>query len=168
MPPTPLPKPVEDGIAEYLAAALSASTWDGPISTFSAVVDECPDWDAADGELDVLRVAVVPAPQMEFRLRETRGADLHRPDIGILMSKKIVDSSEKATLRALRTQIVDRIRKSIDTPAVFPAVNPAMPSEYQLVSIDIETTFDRQAMGGPRIFAAAIRLVYVAYLAPPG
>lgn len=166
--PTTLPKPVEDGIAEYLAAALTASTWDGPITSFTAVVDESPDWDAAEGELDVLRVAIVPAPQMEFRLRETRGADLHRPDIGILMSKKIVDSSEKATLRALRTQILDRIRKSISASNVFPAVNPAMPAEYQLVQIDVETTFDRQAMGGPRIFAAAIRLVYVALLSPPG
>jgi hypothetical protein len=165
--PTSLPKPVEDGIAEYLAAALTASQWDGPIASFTAEVDECPEWDASDGDLDVLRVAVVPAPEMEFRLRDTRGADLHRPTIGLLMSKKITDSSEKQTLRALRTQIVDRIRSSIDDATTFPNVVPSLPAAYQLVSIEVETTFDRQAMGGPRVFMAAIRLVYVALLSPP-
>lgn len=166
--PTILPKPMEDGIAEHLAAALTAATWDGPIPKFTAVVDECPEWDVADGDMDTLRVAVIPAPQMEFRLRETRGADLHRPDIGILMSKKITDHSERSTLRALRTQIVDRIRRSVSDATAFPTVSPAMPSEYQLVTIEVETTFDRVAMGGPRIFTAAIRLVYVALLSPPG
>jgi hypothetical protein len=165
--PTALPKPVEDGIAEYLAAALTASSWDGPIASFQAEVDECPEWDAAEGDLNILRVAVVPAPEMEFQLRETRGADLHRPTIGLLMSKKISDPAERQTLRALRTQILDRIRRSISDPTVFQGVTPSLPPEYQLVSIDVETTFDRQGMGGPRVFMAAIRLVYVALLAPP-
>ena len=38
--------PLEDIIAENLVARLNAATWDGDIVSFTAEVDEVPEWDA--------------------------------------------------------------------------------------------------------------------------
>lgn len=160
MPTTPIDTPLEDTIADYLAAALSAATWKGPTSSFTAVIDEAPEWDAAEGDLDALRVAIVPGPSIEMQFRSSsRGTDRFRIDTGILLSKRVADKAERKALRALRTEIVEKLRQG-----TLPAVVPSLPEWINLTTVEIETTWDRQSIGGPRIFTAAIRVVHEAHL----
>jgi hypothetical protein len=160
MPTTPIDQPLEDIIAENMAAALSAATWKGPTTSFTAVVEEAPEWDHAEGDLDTLRVAVVPGPSMELTLRSARGSDKVRIDTGIMLAKAIVDRAERKALRALRTEIVEKIRQG-----ALPVAVPSIPSWCSLVAVEIETAWDRVGVGGPRIFTCALRVVHEAHLA---
>jgi hypothetical protein len=155
--------PLEDTIADNLVAALNAATWDGDITTFVSEKDECPEWDAAEGEVDSFRVAVVPGPSIEFDLKSTRGADKIVIDTGIVMAKALVNKAERQKLRALRNQIIDKIRLG-----TLPTASPSIPSWLRLTDIHIDTAWDKQAQGGPRIFSSQIRIVYTAMISDLG
>jgi hypothetical protein len=155
--------PLEDIIAENLVARLNAATWDGDIVSFTAEVDEVPEWDAAEGELDLFRVAVVPGPSLSFTLKETRGGDKLVIDTGIVMAKALTAKAERKALRALRNQIIDRIRLG-----TLPVASPTVPDWLRLTSIEIDTAWDKQAQGGPRIFSSQVRVVHTAIISDPG
>lgn len=155
--------PLEDIIAENLVARLNAATWDGDIVSFTAEVDEVPEWDAAEGQLDLFRVAVVPGPSLAFTLKETRGGDKLVIDTGIVMAKALISKAERKAMRALRNQIIDRIRLG-----TLPAASPSVPDWLRFTSIEIDTAYDKQAIGGPRVFSSQIRVVHTAIIADPG
>jgi hypothetical protein len=155
--------PLEDIIAENLVARLNAATWDGDIVSFTAEVDEVPEWDAAEGQLDLFRVAVVPGPSLAFTLKETRGGDKLVIDTGIVMAKALISKAERKAMRALRNQIIDRIRLG-----TLPVASPAVPDWLRFTSIEIDTAYDKQAIGGPRVFSSQIRVVHTAIIADPG
>jgi hypothetical protein len=155
--------PLEDIVAENLVARLNAATWDGDIVSFTAEIDEVPEWDAAEGELDLFRVAVVPGPSLAFTLKETRGGDKLVVDTGIVMAKALTSKAERKALRSLRNQIIERIRLG-----TLPAASPAVPDWLRLTSLEIDTAWDKQAQGGPRIFSAQIRIVHTAIIANTG
>jgi hypothetical protein len=155
--------PLEDIIAENLVARLNAATWDGDIVSFTAEIDEVPEWDAAEGQLDLFRVAIVPGPSLAFTLKETRGGDKLVIDTGIVMAKALTSKAERKALRALRNQIIDRIRLG-----TLPVASPAVPDWLRFTSIEIDTAYDKQAIGGPRVFSSQIRVVHTAIIADPG
>jgi len=155
--------PLEDIVAENLVARLNAATWDGDIVSFTAEIDEVPEWDAAEGELDLFRVAVVPGPSLAFTLKETRGGDKLVVDTGIVMAKALTSKAERKALRSLRNQIIERIRLG-----TLPTASPAVPDWLRLTSLEIDTAWDKQAQGGPRIFSAQIRIVHTAIIANTG
>ena len=155
--------PLEDIIAENLVARLNAATWDGDIVSFTAEIDEVPEWDAAEGQLDLFRVAVVPGPSLAFTLKETRGGDKLVIDTGIVMAKALISKAERKAMRALRNQIIDRIRLG-----TLPVASPAVPDWLRFTSIEIDTAYDKQAIGGPRVFSSQIRVVHTAIIADPG
>jgi len=155
--------PLEDIIAENLVARLNAATWDGDIVSFVAEIDEVPEWDAAEGHLDLFRVAIVPGPSLAFSLKETRGGDKLVIDTGIVMAKALTSKAERKALRALRNQILEKIRLG-----TLPAASPAVPDWLRFTSIEIDTSYDKQAIGGPRIFSAQLRMVHTAIIANTG
>lgn len=155
--------PLEDIIAENLVARLNAATWDGDIVSFVAEIDEVPEWDAAEGELDLFRVAIVPGPSLAFSLKDTRGSDKLVIDTGIVMAKALISKAERKAMRALRNQIIDRIRLG-----TLPAASPSVPDWLRFTSIEIDTAYDKQAIGGPRVFSSQIRVVHTAIIADPG
>jgi len=155
--------PLEDIIAENLVARLNAATWDGDIVSFTAEIDEVPEWDAAEGQLDLFRVAIVPGPSLAFTLKETRGGDKLVIDTGIVMAKALTSKAERKALRSLRNQIIDRIRLG-----TLPVASPTVPDWLRFTSIEIDTAYDKQAIGGPRVFSSQIRVVHTAIIADPG
>lgn len=142
---------IEILVADALAAGLSAATFDGDYPEITARRVYVPDHQVAD--VTTLHVSVVPG-RCEIQ-GMTHGADLFEMEIHVLLAKRIVVDSEIDGLIDLRTQIAHAIRSG-----TVPAATPAMPSGTKWVSIDNETTFDREAMNGHRVFLADMIVTY--------
>ena len=84
-------------------------------------------------------------------------------DTGIVMAKALISKAERKAMRALRNQIIDRIRLG-----TLPAASPSVPDWLRFTSIEIDTAYDKQAIGGPRVFSSQIRVVHTAIIADPG
>lgn len=142
---------IELAIADALAAAISATTFLGPITSVTATRAYVPDHQASD--LETLKVNVVPGTVEISAL--SHGADLFESTIHVTIGKRAPTDVEVDDLVELRTQIADAIRSNKLT-----AGYPAMPTGVVWMSIDNMTTFDRDALTGQRVFLSDMAVTY--------
>lgn len=141
---------VEILVAKSLAHSLSAVEW----ATYGYV--ECrfqyvPDFEGLD--LSTIRVSVVPGP-LELQV-DTRGADLHAPEVHVVIAKHFSLPSEIEQLVQLRTDIQDAIRSN-----TLPSTASPMPGGVSWFAMEATQSFDRDAMSSKRLFLADLGVTY--------
>lgn len=142
---------IEILVADALAAGLSAAEFDGEFSEIAARRVYVPDYQAADvGEL---HVSVVPGSCEITPM--THGGDMYEMEIHVVLAKRFTSDDELDFLVELRTQIANLIRSG-----QVPAAVPAMPADTKWITINNETTFDRDALTGHRIFLSDMVVTY--------
>lgn len=155
MPPT---IPPEYALADAIATAISAATFTGAITSVPATVDESPDFENLDDPGSYLpAVRVVPAPELEVTIGETRGGDLHLIDVGLVLTKRLATVAERMAMVDLRWQIQDRLRRDRTTAGALLA---AVSNDYELRTVSVVQTFDREGIRGPHVFQAGLRLQF--------
>ena len=142
---------IEILVADALAAGLSAAEYAGDYESVDARRVYVPDYQAAD--IADLHVSVVPG-SCEIS-GATHGADMYEFEIHVLVAKRLALDSEIDGLVELRTQLANLIRSN-----KVPAADPPMPAGTKWVSVNNETTFDRDALTGNRIFLADMVVTY--------
>lgn len=142
---------IEILVADALAAGLSAAEYTGDYESVDARRVYVPDYQAAD--IADLHVSVVPG-SCEIS-GATHGADMYEFEIHVLVAKRLALDSEIDGLVELRTQLANLIRSN-----KVPAADPPMPAGTKWVSVNNETTFDRDALTGNRIFLADMVVTY--------
>lgn len=136
-----------------LAAALSAYTFPGAISTVEAVWRRVPDYGAED--LGVLKVSVTPGTlEVNQRDQPTREMDFFYPNLGIVIAKSIVSDADVDDLDELVQHIVDAIRSYHVALASFD-------NSTDWLEIAVPVPFDREMLNERKIFLAEINVVWM-------
>lgn len=162
MPTDPVTDRPEYVIADAIAAAINAATFTGPITSLVATVDEAPDNENLDNPANTTpRVYVVPGPEIDLQMAESRGGDLHAIDVLVILSKRLGADTERRALVDLRWQLQDRLRIDRD---VAGCLIVGVPTWWELREVNVETTFAREGLRGPKVFSAGMRLQFTALL----
>jgi hypothetical protein len=141
---------VEILVAKSLAQGLSAVQWNR-YGYVQCAFQYVPDFEGID--LSTLRISVVPGP-LELAV-DTRGADLHAPEVHVVIAKHFSSSDEIESLVQMRTDIQDAIRSNI-----LPVTSAAMPGGVAWFSMEATQSFDRDAMSSKRLFLADLGVTY--------
>jgi hypothetical protein len=161
MPTSPTVRP-EYVISDAIAAAINAATFTGPITSLPATVDEIADPENLDNPANTTpHVYVVPAPELDISLAESRGGDLHEIIVLVILTKRLSSDSERRSLVDLRWQLQDRLR--IDREATGCLI-ASVPLYWDLREINVESTFSREGLRGARVFSGGLRLKFAAML----
>lgn len=159
MPATTRPEYV---IADAIAAAISAATFTGDVTSVPATVSESPDHDNLDNPANyAAAVHVIPGPELELTLAETRGGDLHLIDVVLVLTKRLTSVAERRSMVDLRWQIQDRLRAERSAAGSLLA---NVPLYWELRTVSVAQTFDREGLRGPNVFQAGLRLQFSALL----
>lgn len=162
MPTTTVTDRPEYVIADAIAAAINAATFTGPISSLVATVDEAPDNENLDSPSNTTpHVYVVPGPEIDLSMSESRGGDLHELDVLVIISKRLAADTERRALVDLRWQLQDRLRIDRDIDGCLIA---GVPTWWELREVNVETSFSREGLRGPKVFSAGMRLKFSAML----
>jgi len=149
-------------IADAIAAAINAATFTGAITSVPAVVDEAPDFENLDDPTKyAAAVKIIPAPELELTFSETRGGDLHELDVALVLTKRLANVAERRAMVDLRWQIQDRLRADRDAVG---SLLVGVPTWWDLRTVQVSQTFDREGMRGPNVFQAAMLLRFSAVL----
>ena len=128
----PAPEPLESAIAAAVAASLSASVFQGAITSVVAEYSEYVDPSGED--FSTLRCFVTPG---DMAIEPgTRGYDRFSPETQIIIGRRCATNQDRQALRVLRTEIVDMLRRRLLT-----AATPGMPANVEWARIS--------QMGGP-------------------
>lgn len=154
--------PPEYVIAEAIADAINAATFTGPITALSAVVDEIAEPENLDNPANSApRVYVVPGPELDIALAETRGGDLHEIVVLVILIKRLSSDAERKTLAKLRTQLQNRLRIDREVAGCLIA---SVPVYWDLREINVQSTFSREGLRGPRVYSGGLQLKFSAML----
>lgn len=152
----------EYAIADAIASAISAATFTGDITSVVATVDESPDFENLDNPSSYApAVKVIPGPELELTLAETRGGDLHLIDVVLVLTKRLNSVAERRSMVDLRWQLQDRLRAERSAAGSLLAT---VPLYYDLRTVSVSQTFDREGLRGPNVFQAGLRLQFSSLL----
>lgn len=141
---------IEILIAKSLAQSIALEQWPS-FGLIACSLEYVPELQGTD--LSSIHISVVPG-SLEIQV-DTRDADRHVAEVHVVLAKHFSTPAELESLISLRGDIQDAIRSS-----TLPASTPPMPSNATWWSMEVEQTFDRDALSTKRLFLASLAVTY--------